>query len=70
MSRFALLLTEIDERLNLHQPAKGRILLEIAADIHDLFDYYQSCGMNEARQGTTSLSRIVFTVIPENQAIP
>ncbi|MFC1629134.1 hypothetical protein ACFL3H_08490 [Gemmatimonadota bacterium] len=47
MSRFAALLTEIDERLNLHQPAKGRILLEIAADIHDLFDYYQSCGMSE-----------------------
>ncbi len=48
MSRFTKLLTDIDDRLDLHQPAKGRILLEIAADIEDLFDHHLANGMEES----------------------
>ncbi len=48
MNRFATLLNDIDARLDLHQPAKGRILLEIAADIEDLFDHHLANGMDEA----------------------
>ena len=47
MKRFGSLLGDIAERLDLRQPAKGRILLEIAADIEDLFDHLLRTGMDE-----------------------
>jgi len=48
MNRFALLLKSINEKLDLPQPRKSRILLEIAADLEDLFDVYRTKGFSEA----------------------
>lgn len=52
MKQFAPLLERINQKLDLPQPAKSRILLEIAADLEDLYEYYRSQGLdeNEARQ--------------------
>lgn len=47
MNRFARLLRETNERLNLPQPAKSRIILEMASDLEELFDHYREQGMSE-----------------------
>jgi hypothetical protein len=47
MSRFSSLLRRTSDRLDLPQPQKSRILLEIAADLDDLYDFYISQGMTE-----------------------
>lgn len=47
MSRFRDVLRKTNERLDLPQPAKSRILLEIAADLEDMFEFYVSEGMSE-----------------------
>ncbi len=48
MNRFAHLLHRIDARLDLPQPTRGRIILEIAADMEDYFDVLQARGVGEA----------------------
>ena len=48
MTRFAPLLKSINDRLDLPQPTKSRIILEIAADLEDLYQFYQNQGMNES----------------------
>jgi hypothetical protein len=45
MSQFAPLIMEISERLCVPQPAKSHILLEIAADLEDLYSHYLAGGM-------------------------
>jgi hypothetical protein len=45
MSQFAPLIMEISERLCVPQPARSRILLEIAADLEDLYGHYLARGM-------------------------
>jgi hypothetical protein len=47
MSRFVPLLKEINEKLDVPQPTKSRILLEIASDIDDLFNTYLEQGKSE-----------------------
>lgn len=47
MSSFRDILRELNVRLDLPQPAKSRILLEIAADLQDLAQYYREQGMDE-----------------------
>jgi len=47
MNRFAHVLRRIDARLDLPQPARGRIMLEIAADVEDLFAVYRERGLGE-----------------------
>ena len=47
MSRFAATLTGISERLDLPQPARSRILLEIAGDMEDLYAAYRREGLPE-----------------------
>ena len=47
MSRFRDLLRRTNERLDLPQPEKSRILLEIAADLEDAFERYRSEGLGE-----------------------
>ena len=42
MNRFAPLLKEINGKLDLPQPVKSRIILELAADLEDLFHHYRS----------------------------
>lgn len=47
MSRFAPILREVDAKLDLPQPTKSRIILEMAADLDDLFDAYVAGGADE-----------------------
>lgn len=48
MSRFAATLRALDARLDLPQPARGRLLLEVAADLEDLFLAHRERGLAEA----------------------
>jgi hypothetical protein len=50
MNRFAETLGAVAERLDLPQPAKSRILLELAADLEDLYEFHrqQGCSAEEA----------------------
>lgn len=52
MNFFTDTLKEIDGRLDLPQPARSRVLLEIAADLRDLYDHYRDQGLSskESRQ--------------------
>lgn len=47
MNRFANQLRSLEERLDLPQPLKARILMEIAADMEDLFSHYAGQGKDE-----------------------
>ncbi len=47
MKPYAPILKKINQKLNLPQPDKSRILLEIAADLDDTFQYYRNKGFNE-----------------------
>jgi hypothetical protein len=47
MNRFASLLREVNNRLNLPQPTKSRILLEMAGDLEDLYNFYRGQGLDE-----------------------
>ena len=48
MRRFAQLLIRINDKLDLPQPQKSKILLEIATDMDELFDIYLKRGASEA----------------------
>ena len=52
MNQFTPLLKQLNSRLDLPQPQKSRILLEISADLNDLYDLYVSQGHSreEAKQ--------------------
>ena len=47
MNRTARILREVDARLDLPQPVKSRILLEMAADLRDMFDACVARGSSE-----------------------
>lgn len=47
MKQFTPLLKGINDRLDLPQPTKSRIILEIAADLGDLYQLYLARGMSE-----------------------
>ena len=47
MNRFAPLLKKTNDKLNLPQPTKSKIVLEIAADLDDLFHFYLKKGLSE-----------------------
>lgn len=47
MKQFAQLLKRINDRLYLPQPTKSRIILEISADLEDLYQYYINKGFEE-----------------------
>jgi hypothetical protein len=47
MRRFTSLLQNINKKLDLPQPARSRIILEIAADLEDLYQVYRGQGMDE-----------------------
>ena len=47
MSRFAQVLSDADSRLMVPEPARSRILLEIAADMEDLHGAYLGKGLSE-----------------------
>ncbi|MFC1484004.1 hypothetical protein ACFL5M_02335 [Candidatus Neomarinimicrobiota bacterium] len=48
MSRFIQLLQRINHDLDVAQPVKSRIILEIHADLNDLYELYCEQGMEEA----------------------
>jgi hypothetical protein len=52
MKQFAPQLNRIAQQLDLPQPVKGRILLEIASDMEDLLGVYLSRGMDEEEAAT------------------
>ncbi len=47
MKQFESQLKKINNKLDLPQPVKSRIVLEIAADMEDTFNFYFDKGMNE-----------------------
>lgn len=47
MSRFTKVLTGLDARLAVPEPARSRVLLEVAADMEDLFREYRDRGLGE-----------------------
>ncbi len=47
MNQFTPLLKSINERLDLPQPTKSRIILEIATDLQDLYQLYLNRGLSE-----------------------
>ncbi|MBN1827249.1 MAG: hypothetical protein JW958_13405 [Candidatus Eisenbacteria bacterium] len=63
MRRFQRILREIDGKLDLPQPAKSRIILEMAADLEDLFDVYVARGEDE--EGAVRLVEERFAVTEE-----
>lgn len=48
MSRFADILGALSDRLDLPQPARSRLLIEIADDLEDLFEHHRRQGLSEA----------------------
>lgn len=61
MSRFTDILRSVDSRLDLPRPAKDRILLEIAADLEDLFEFYLEHGLGEEEARSLTESRFEFS---------
>lgn len=47
MKQFTPILKRINERLDLPQPTKSRIILEIASDLEDAFHFYMQRGFDE-----------------------
>jgi hypothetical protein len=47
MGRFTELLRRTNEKLDLPQPEKSRILLEIASDLEDTYEFYRGRGLSE-----------------------
>ena len=47
MNKFTLFLKRINERLSLLQPLKSQILLEVAGDLEDIYEFYKNKGLNE-----------------------
>jgi hypothetical protein len=48
MSRFTRLLSDLDSRLKVPEPARSRILLEVAADMEDLGQEYLDRGLSQS----------------------
>jgi hypothetical protein len=48
MSRFAALLRRTADRLEIPQPARSRVLLELAGDLEDSYEHYRGLGLEEA----------------------
>ena len=47
MNRFAPMIRATSQRLDLPQPARARVLVEMAADLEDLFEHYLGDGASE-----------------------
>ncbi len=61
MTQFTSLLNNINEKLDLPQPAKSRILLEIAADLEDVYDTYIARGFTELEAIKKTEEKFDFT---------
>lgn len=58
MNRFAETLAGINDRLDLPQPRKYRIMQEIAADLEDTFGQYRAAGLSEREAEARAVERI------------
>jgi hypothetical protein len=47
MSRFAGVLRRVSDGLDLPQPTRSRILLEIAGDLEDIYEHHRAAGLDE-----------------------
>ncbi len=63
MNRFVSLLQQTSDRLDLPQPAKSRILLEMASDLEDLYETCREQGLDE--QEAEARAREHFAVSEE-----
>ena len=58
MSRFAETLRQTSERLTIPQPARSRVMLEIAADMDDLYDLYRERGIEDTEAVRRTIEEI------------
>jgi hypothetical protein len=58
MNRFQSLLRATDSRMNLPQPIKSRVLLEIAADLEGLCSHYLQQGLSEDESVARATERV------------
>ena len=63
MKQFSNLLKNLNSKMDLPQPVKSRIILEIAADLNDLYHLYLKRGLNET--DAASKAREKFEVSDE-----
>ena len=61
MKRFTPLLKSINDRLDLPQPTKSRIILEIATDLDDLYQLYLSRGLGEQEAAQKAEEKLYLT---------
>jgi len=61
MNQFAPILKKINEKLDLPQPIKSRIILEIAADMEDAYNLYRQQGLSEKEALEKVKETFVFT---------
>jgi hypothetical protein len=69
MNRFTSLLRDIRDRLDLPQPAKSRILLEISADLEDLYQAYRQKGLESAEAERRAIETLNLSPESLNQLI-
>ena len=60
MSRFSSLLNDVNNRLDLPQQAKARIILEIASDLEDAYDIYRERGLSEAEATQAAQEKFIL----------
>ena len=60
MSRFSSLLNDINDRLDVPPQVKARIILEIAADLDDAFDYFRQQGLSEAEATAQAQEKFIL----------
>ena len=71
MKRFARVLSKARERLEIPEPSRTRVLLEMASDLEDSFEFHLSQGCDEAEAarraeesfGTSEESHHKFTSV-------
>jgi hypothetical protein len=73
MRDFAAALRRIDSRLHLPQPARSRVILELAGDLEELYEHYRGKGLSEDAAGEAALSDLdasddVLTALAEVHA--
>ena len=62
MSRFADVLNQVRDRLEIPEPSRTRIVLEMASDLEDSYQYYLDQGHDEAE--AARLARETFDFVP------
>jgi hypothetical protein len=73
MTDFTAALRRIDSRLHLPQPARSRVILELAGDLDELYRHYRDTGLSEAAAREAALADLdasdeVLTALAEVHA--